>query len=359
MSTGSAAEKQQKCHCGFDALPEELLVEIFGYIDAHPGTVYLLRAVNHFFNNQTMSSEDTCLPPLDLRYLSHLHCRNCFGLDASRLAQFYVPAPGRPPHYSLTHLEITHAYSLTADDVVLLVGQNPALRTLGLAHCPRVNDQSLLAIARHCPALRHLDISNDLECTDAGLIQIALRCPDLVGLRVGFCNKVTARALLFFCGHLRIGNCLRAPSLEALDVSFQWDTFTDDILGALAQASPRLRELHLVGCDRLTSQALVALGRHCGQLAELSVTRCDWFDPACLEALEGLLPQLRILRLTAAPSYRRADGLTEERLRAWARAHPRVLLEWEEPAAHPSAIMGQGIEPREGCPDMLFEMPFG
>ena len=217
-------------------------------------------------------------------------------------------------------LDLTDCASAVDDDGLELLAELSNLRSLCLANCHGVTDAGIIALAqgpaveswevrngmrsrglyatlgaamggdqRGMRQLVALDLSGVLHLTDAGLTQLADGCPNLVLLSLSGCVAIRDRGLLAVA---------RNERLEALTLD-GCEHVSDTALSTLSRQCP-LHTLSLAGGVKgVNAFAIRAIAEGRGEtLVTLDLSSSPRLDAdACLLALIGRCPRLRVLRL--------------------------------------------------------------
>lgn len=142
----------------------------------------------------------------------------------------------------LKYLDLS--YSWITDAGVATIGELPDLNFLGMAGCTKLTDKSVDSIAKFAPNLTRLDLSYTPVGT-AGYVKLK-QLPHLTDLQVMLSdlNDETVKPIL-------------ALDLHALSLSKNKD-LTDKTIARL-EKMPRLQDLRIEGCPKITEKALAAL----------------------------------------------------------------------------------------------------
>lgn len=296
------------------------------------------------------------------RTLGRIHSLMLQGTVSADVAQPLVHALA--PSLTALHIESKRLLPHAVDD---LLSPCRSLEQLTLAHCERLDDDAMAALARRCgwPAvagegLRRLDLSAVHRLTDRGVealvpalqrlsaldlsmcfhlsddaLRALARLPSLSDLRLGRCLKLTDEGLAAFaegrcalrergaCAPLRVldlHSCFKLSSL-GIDALVSREAAAapqslrilrlggvpgvhDSTLRLLANvATESLEELDVTGAARVGADGLFAL-RHCRALRALWLTRVDSLSD---ESLGSLCRNLLRLELLAVRSTALSD----------------------------------------------------
>ena len=194
-----------------------------------------------------------------------------------------------PPHPSVAHAfgQLLTLHLVWPPEVVahaqvaeLALGLGCGLRELRLSDCTQLGDATLRALGAACPGLSVLEVDRVEGFSDAGLQALAEGCTQLTAFSAARCHGLSGgaplEAIASTCGaSLRRLGCAAHPgagdalvlalaakcatNLEELDFSFCRGV-SDNALGRLVDACPRLRRLQLYGCRQVTDRFLCGHG---------------------------------------------------------------------------------------------------
>ena len=164
-----------------------------------------------------------------------------------------------------------------------------ALRWLSLAGCTGLRAAGFVTSIAKLSKLRHLNLNKVSSVDDDGVACIVGKLCELRALKLGWCFRISSRAL---------GSLCELRHLTALDVAHT--KLDDSSLTTLAGSLTRMRELNLRGCA--ISDAGLARCRGFGRLEVLSLRTCEVGD-GCVE---GLLEMPRLRELDGV--HRLSDG---------------------------------------------------
>lgn len=142
-----------------------------------------------------------------------------------------------------------------------------ALKRINLKACPKITLFAVNALLHGCPNLTSLNLSGVLLCNNAMLAAIGAHCPRLKELFVAQCDKVSDSGLRHLAN--------RADQFEVLDLS-GCVLISDIGMSALLDRfqNPALVHLYLVGCNLITQDSIARLAFSCPLLLTLSVQGC-------------------------------------------------------------------------------------
>lgn len=199
---------------------------------------------------------------------------------------------------TLRHLSFDLRNEIHPDVYVSLLSKIGAnLQTFSLTRVPNADNSLLDAIHTHCRSLQKLRITDSEECTDAGFMRLFTDWanPGLTFLDLQKCRQLDSarprenpdgyglcsagfKALMAHSGrtlrHLNVHACRHiearafeevfAPgkiydAMEKLEISF-CEEVTDFVVGSIFRCCPRLRELNVFGCMKV-SDVRVPRGR--------------------------------------------------------------------------------------------------
>ncbi|KAG2425392.1 hypothetical protein HXX76_013806 [Chlamydomonas incerta] len=151
---------------------------------------------------------------------------------------------------ALTSLDLSGCPRVdTAGLRAMLSGCGGSLTSLQLNGCVGLGGEVLVGLGAACPRLARLNLRG-LTLLDCHLRDLAASCITLQSLSLAWCTKITDAGL----GPL----VERNPGLQDLDMEALY-LCSDDLLGRLAAAAPRLDRLCIRMCHRLSAAAIVAL----------------------------------------------------------------------------------------------------
>uniref|UniRef100_A0A0V0J278 F-box/LRR-repeat protein 20 n=2 Tax=Schistocephalus solidus TaxID=70667 RepID=A0A0V0J278_SCHSO len=137
------------------------------------------------------------------------------------------------------------------------------LRYLSLKGCRNINDDTIRRFTELCRLLERLDISECRSLTNETFRYLGENCPELTRLSSTSCSKIDDFGLL------RLSSC---SHLTRLDVS--WCVVGDDGLDAISRGCPGLQHLRVVGCREVTSRGVGCIARRCHGLLLLNLNYC-------------------------------------------------------------------------------------
>ena len=159
----------------------------------------------------------------------------------------------------------------------------PSLRWLSLAGCTHLKGPGFAtSLSRLGSRLHRLDLSKVACLDDDALSALSSALTELRALRLGWCYRLTSRALT---------SLANLPRLTALDLAHT--RLDDAALCQLSQCLTRLRELSLRGCA--VSDAGLARCRGFSRMESLSLRTCE-VGNGCVSALQAM-PRLKALDL--------------------------------------------------------------
>jgi hypothetical protein len=331
--------------CGFDALPDELVLHIFFFLNSRS----LLGAAASVCRRWRALCGDTREVFLDLTFLgtrAPLRRRpSAAAADAiGRLARRF------------RHVVAADLLGFGDDVVTVVAGSCPQLAefryTRGPAMGQPLTDEGLVALAKHCRLLTSV-ICSGVEITDASLIALAQRCPLLTSVDFGESIKVTdagVSALAQHCPRLTsigmayaeltdLGVCSLAKHCSQLrEVSFPGCAFlSDDSVIALANHCPLVCKLDLSDNHDITGDAVAFLATRCPGITDVDFSRCTSLTDEAVVALAKNCPHLRnadfdfcysltdaSVETMASPNlftitFEGCDGMTDDAVRTMAR----------------------------------------
>ncbi|KAJ3167212.1 hypothetical protein HK101_011814 [Irineochytrium annulatum] len=200
------------------------------------------------------------------------------------------------PHLpNLLSLDLSNVppFLITDGEVMALLRCCPRLASINLSDCVDVTDASLRALAVHpnLRRLRTLVLDRCCEVTDSGLIPVLRGAAgSLRKLGLNLTPFVTRASLWEVAAHCEVLECLGLA---------ENDCVTGETLGWLAASLPRLEELDISGCERLTEADLVAAARKREECETCCVMGIG--DGSAPPARLGPRPSLVSLKMNDAP----------------------------------------------------------
>uniref|UniRef100_A0A336MLE4 CSON003285 protein n=1 Tax=Culicoides sonorensis TaxID=179676 RepID=A0A336MLE4_CULSO len=174
-------------------------------------------------------------------------------------------------HSKLQYLDLSMA-TISESALELFLSKCRKLKKLSLEHV-KINEDVLVEIG----ANSQIDSLNLTMCegiTQIGVQVIGIRLKNLRCLNISWTN-LTQRALEIFVQYI-------TPELLRLNIAGCRTTMTDQILAALVDRCPKLVELDISDCPKLTTEGLKVLLK-LKSLEYLSISRCYTVDvPAFL-----------------------------------------------------------------------------
>jgi hypothetical protein len=311
------AEEQSDRVVAMDALPDELLLHIFVFLN----TRSLLVTVSGVCTRWRALCGDTPRVRVDLSFLPWylllappdrrtMRVTTPLSSLAKALARF-------------KHVESVRAVS-AGDGIALAIASScPRLsavdftdpRNLGSkrawAYYYCLTDVGLARLAECCPLLTSVDFREGNSVSDASLVALADRCPRLTSLAVGgrqcTITIVGLQAILARCGpHLtkvHFDACFDDEAVVALaqscphltTVGLRGTSTADSGLIALAQHCPRITSIDITDCGDMTDVGVITLAQHCPLLMKVYCNGCCRLTDAAMVALAERCTQLTSL----------------------------------------------------------------
>jgi hypothetical protein len=185
--------------------------------------------------------------------------------DRTRLERFLkiVPGGGRKPVYSskLTHLKITHYYSLSNKKIKGIVHTFQNIIHLDFEGSTDCIGKTLKLIAKSYPNLKYLNIST------------------LRGLRGK--NDIGLTAIAELC-----------HKLEYLNISNHTE-FSEQSICNIIRSSPRLQHLYLGFCE-ITDITIKEIARSCLNIKYLNLEGCIYISKEAVDQLVSLNPNIHV-----------------------------------------------------------------
>jgi len=170
-----------------------------------------------------------------------------------------------------------------------------SLLRVDLSGCKFVCDWTLLNLSKHSYNVRSLSLKcfADVgpQISDAGLVELARRLPKVEDVSLFWCHRITNISIATLSSH--------SPNLTSLDLSGCFELTDLSIISlAEAQCGPHLRHLKLKACESLSSEAVLALSRRCTSLQSLDMGGCSRVKGDALAALMSQCFDLRELDIS-------------------------------------------------------------
>lgn len=221
--------------------------------------------------------------------LRELHFRD-MSVDSAALALLL-----RNNRRTLRVVDLLGCHTVTGDDVRHLT-ECTELQDLSLWGCHNVNNSAIAHVAERCSQLRRLNLRYCHKVDDkyvvvvvpvGGLVSevltLMLRCdvltrliaaiaaalPKLKDLNLRYCYKLSDKSVATICESL--------PLLETLNLS-QCSRITDAAILRIVASLGCLKELRLWGCAKLTSAAVYAISSGMPSLSLVDIRSRDKFE---------------------------------------------------------------------------------
>ena len=248
-----------------------------------------------------------------IRYLA----RKCTGISTFCLQSDYFTDTGLTSLAEflpqLKYLNIKGCEKLTSKSFQEIGNKLPNLKELYMENCKNVDDEGIKALAQNCHTIESLSIASCFDLTDESIFFIAACLPGLKFLNMTRINlsDIALHRLAQFCTQLETlhisqlplhvtpeGLCKlirHSPHLKILDISLCEHIVDDNVIFVIGQTCSNMQELNLIGCAKLTDQALITLGLRCRGLEVLNVSSISHhFTLDCLWHLKLALPNLKV-----------------------------------------------------------------
>ncbi|VDM61287.1 unnamed protein product [Angiostrongylus costaricensis] len=166
------------------------------------------------------------------------------------------------------------------------------LKKLSLKGCENIQDSALRSFTAKCANIEHLSLYKCKRVTDATCENLGRHCHKLVHLNLENCTAITDRALRHIrsdkptiandetVAHIAHGS----PHLQYLCLS-NCTQITDRSLISLSQGCKMLTDVELSGCSLLTDAGFIQLARHCKGLARMDLEDCSLITDATIHSL--------------------------------------------------------------------------
>ena len=297
----------------FDALPVELLLHVFSFLD----TKTLMVAVPAVCRRWREVCGHTPRVRADLSFVQQSLRR--------------APLPARLLRSSLPLHGLASALQRFKHiESVLIPSGSDAVACAAAVSCPRLSvvdftcrldatalslnltDIGLIAIAELCPLLKSIDVRQGCF-TDAALAALTENCPKLTSLIVGGfgggISNAGVRTIVQQYGSqltsIHFENCTNlgddaiiaipkhCPRLIA--VGFPDSAMTGAGMVALAQHYPRLTSVDFHGCYELTDADMVTFVQHCPLLTRVDISDCAQLTDRAVVTLAEKCKQLALV----------------------------------------------------------------
>jgi len=241
--------------------------------------------------------------------LRALDLSDCSGLSADRVSLLLHSSLSR----TLEELHLNGSSWVADTSIPHIFGAVlPSLRVLSLRRCIKLRDTGVAALPALCPALLHIDLSSCGRVSSNGIRRLAQKLASrsrsrtedsAMSVRLRRCGGVDDAAVTGIASSL-------GDDLEHLDVSHCEDV-TDAGVTALAAQCGGLRRLNLRGCFRVSDAGMEAFASNESAprrtLESLSLDGCDVGDDS-IELLVARCPKLRQISVVDCPR------ITQERM---------------------------------------------
>lgn len=190
-------------------------------------------------------------------------------------------------------------------DLEVIATNNRFALSLGLAHCGRLEDPSIVRVSLCCAQLEHLDLSYCSKLTDVALAAIGKHCTRLMRLWLVHCHLITDLGVeaavrsntrleelsLSYCERVSersmatIGSSSASLAVLELELCVQINSAALKHLAASLVNPSKLRRLNLAGCHRVADDGLLEVAKTCPKLQHVNVRLCDKLTDASLRVL--------------------------------------------------------------------------
>lgn len=174
---------------------------------------------------------------------------------------------------ALRSVHIRNQKKMPDSALQLLVSSALPLEELHMSSCWKISDTVVSKLVSPASlTLRSLDLSACFAISEAGFVAIVRSCRKLREFKASYCTAITNNVIEQLLSHndllesLDVAGCValtddmflriddHALHLRSLDIS-QIKNFTDAALGMLRRALPNLREIYMLECGRISSEA--------------------------------------------------------------------------------------------------------
>jgi len=208
----------------------------------------------------------------------------------------------------LIYLDLSGCHQITGSGFLELGMGCHRLNALSLEHLPNLKDDHLQALMTGCKSLRYVSILHSTLLTDVAIKSIsqskrlqvmklegnnritdsAIRslvrsCPDLRHLYLAECQRLTDLSLkaLGFCKNLTVANVADCVRLSDTGLRYIVE----------GHSGPKLRELNLTNCLRVSDVSVLRIVQRCTTLTYINLSYCEHVTDAGVELL-GMIPSL-------------------------------------------------------------------
>ncbi|XP_065829273.1 F-box and leucine-rich repeat protein 13-like [Oscarella lobularis] len=215
----------------------------------------------------------------------------------------------------LTYADVSGCEQITPEGMKCIARGCTSLQTLVLNDLPALSNESVHALTTHCHNLRHVSFLGGTSITDDALKYLSLQsrklqsvrlegnasitdlslktmgraCPELNYVSIVDCPKLTDHALK------ALGGCRNIRVLNVADCLRLTDSGVRHVIEG--SSGPKLREVNLTNCLRVSDVTLLRLAQRCHRLTYASFCFCEHITDAGVELL-GSLTSLISLDLT-------------------------------------------------------------
>ena len=191
---------------------------------------------------------------------------------------------------SLRELDLRFCVDVDHDDTLAALARGcPHLQTLRLKGVgASMSDRVLAAIGESCHALTTLDVSGG-ACTDAGLRALAAGCPRIAELYLSGCRRVSCVGVIAISA-----GC--AASLRLLDLQGCSAVGDPAAMALAANCAAALETISFQCCPLLSDKGFGALVDACPRLRHITLKHCDVSDESIARA-EAFNEQLQVRRV--------------------------------------------------------------
>ncbi|TPX33504.1 hypothetical protein SmJEL517_g03665 [Synchytrium microbalum] len=320
---------------GLDALPTELCIRIFSYLDvpkllkasmvckgwnemAYDGNLWGCIDMGEYYKyiGQTQLQR---LARRSAGFLRYANFRGCLQLTSAVMRAFAVNC------HNIEFLCLAGCRSAGPASIAYLLAKSPSLKTLDFSGLGSVNNTTLEILSSHCPTLVSLKASFCRTITVVGITALARGCPQLSDLQLAHCgglddDAVSMMATLHGLKRLVLASCpfITDQALISLSKSESVGTLrllnisncplvTDVGLVVMVKATRNLGTLEVAGCRLLTDVAVTTVATNCPRLHHLDLEECvQVTDNALITVSAHLNNTLQAISL----SY--CDAITDE-----------------------------------------------
>ncbi|XP_058732691.1 uncharacterized protein LOC131604257 [Vicia villosa] len=236
---------------------DDLLVQIsFSLLSKCPCIQHLNLQRAYFLNNQHVAELS-----LFLGDLMSIDLSECKSLTESALFALVSNCPSLieiKMEWTSIGKEIVRNSNSSMDCIV-----NSQLKSLYLAHCQELTDETIIRLSPILSNLQLLDLNSCRLISDESICQVLRRFCNIRHLNLANCSRV----------NLLVGMNFELLKLEVLNLSYT--AVHDEALYAISKGCRGLLHLNLKNCHYVTCKGVKYVVENCTQLREINLQNCD------------------------------------------------------------------------------------